>query len=255
MKYGDLKIVFACLRLHANELDKMSRRYPSHGDVAPIPGGSFVTSPREEHNNRGGGDNERGEDEGEYSRGIDFYESPTDPGGNATVSSAFTLTEVSRKSLESWEGLLYNKRTVLETKFHILENTSDLVHLLKNEPSLRITLKHRLGTSILDGSMMRRICSPLTATILLCLPTILAPPLPEGSLLSPFSNLVASLKRKESAGIIRVGSSDSDFYVFPPCAFSLNLVRRAASSLTEETTKDDYLVIIDSIGLGQLLER
>ena len=178
MKYGDLKIVFACLRLHANELDKMSRRYPSHGDVAPIPGGSIVTSPREEHNNRGGGDNERGEDGGEYSRGIDFYESPTDPGGNTPVSSAFTLTDVSRKSSESWEGLLYITRLVLGIKFHTLESTSDHVHLLKNETnrsSLRITQRKPLSTSILDGLMMRRICSPLTATILLCLPTISAP--------------------------------------------------------------------------------
>ena len=97
----------------------------------------------------------------------------------------------------------------------------------------------------------RRISASSTATILLSLPNTSAPPLPDEITLRarPLRTLVAYLKQKDAAGVITLsggtsGSTGSVLYAFPPCTFSLDLLRRAAPNLTEETTKDDHLVVV-----------
>ena len=198
----------------------------------------------------------------EYIRGLDSFENHQgndqdydegddqgDPERDSSVSSAIALADVARKSLGSWEGFLYFKKSVLGTKFHVLEGSSDFCDLCKdktNQNLLKIREKMRLDDPhLLDYWKMRRISAPLTASIMLCLPTISAPPLT-----STFRNLITYLEGKESAGVITfsesgIGPSDRMLYVFPPCTFSLDILRRAAPTLTGEMAKDSlYLVIL-----------
>ena len=198
----------------------------------------------------------RGGYHGDY-RGNDYYDSHGDGdhhGDQEGLVTARTLADVARKTTSSWQGSLILKNSAFGTKMHTLEGSSDLTDLLqdeKNRPLLRITQRLRLDQSRLDD-VSRRISSPSTATILLSLPNTAAPPLPDDASVQtrPLRNLVAYLKQKEAAGVITLsgkeGSSSvgSVLYAFPPCTFSLDLLRRAAPNLTEETTRDDHLVVV-----------
>jgi RNA-binding protein 15 len=59
---------------------------------------------------------------------------------------------------------------------------------------------------------------------------------------------VTYLKQKEAAGVISLANKNAEvtgvLYAFPPCPFAADLLRRAAPSLTDETLKDDHLVIV-----------
>merc|ERR1719153_1274363 len=75
-------------------------------------------------------------------------------------------------------------------------------------------------------------------------------PLPdEGEVQSrPLRNLVSYLKQKEAAGVISLHNRETDqggvLYAFPPCTFSMELLRRVAGNLTDEGSKDDHLVVV-----------
>ena len=64
----------------------------------------------------------------------------------------------------------------------------------------------------------------------------------------PLRNLVAYLKQKEAAGVISLAPKESDatgvLYAFPPCLFAAELLRRSAPNLTDESLKDDHLVVV-----------
>ena len=61
-------------------------------------------------------------------------------------------------------------------------------------------------------------------------------------------NLVSSLIKKEAAGVIRLQNKETEqrgaLYVFPPCAFSLDLLRRVAGDLSADGSQDDHLVVV-----------
>jgi len=201
----------------------------------------------------------RGGYHGDYSRGSDFYEAahPEENTNGAdegsSLSTAHTLADVARKTPSTWEGSLILKNSAFGTKLHVLEGSTEIAELLldeSNKPSLRITQRLRLDQSRLDD-VQRRISAPSNATILLSLPNTAAPSPEESSVQTrPLRNLVAYLKQKEAAGVITLSKSgansgnNSVLYAFPPCTFSLDLLRRAAPNLTEETTRDDHLVIV-----------
>ncbi|KAF2348911.1 Spen SPOC C-terminal [Trinorchestia longiramus] len=206
----------------------------------------------------------RGNYHGDF-RGPDYYEGHSEGADGAethsesgsSLSNARTLADVARKTSASWTGSLILKNSAFGTKMHTLEGLSDLSELLQddnNRPLLRITQRLRLDQSRLDD-VSRRINAPSTATILLSLPNTTAPPLPDDASVQtrPLRNLVAYLKQKEAAGVITLAGRDggsgssavgSVLYAFPPCVFSLDLLRRAAPNLTEETTRDDHLVVV-----------
>lgn len=137
---------------------------------------------------------------------------------------------------------------------HLIEGDTEVAEMMQDEegrPLLRITQRLRLDQSRLDD-VSRRISAPSTATILLSLPSTTAPQAPEEAAVQtrPLRNLVAYLKQKEAAGVITLNSTSKEsntqgvLYAFPPCAFSLDLLHRVSPGLTEETTRDDHLVIV-----------
>lgn len=206
----------------------------------------------------------RGGYHGDY-RGPDFFDGHPEGethdsehgDGPGSISGSRTLADVARKTTASWQGSLILKNSAFGTKMHTLEGSTELAELLQDEnnrPLLRITQRLRLDQSRLDD-VRRRISAPSTATILLSLPNTAAPPLPDDTSVQtrPLRNLVAYLKQKEAAGVITLigqeggtagASIGSVLYAFPPCTFSLDLLRRAAPNLTEETTRDDHLVVV-----------
>ncbi|KAJ1524266.1 hypothetical protein ONE63_010780 [Megalurothrips usitatus] len=64
----------------------------------------------------------------------------------------------------------------------------------------------------------------------------------------PLRNLVSYLKQKEAAGVISLLNKDTEatgvLYAFPPCPFSTELLKRTAPNLTEDSLKEDHLVIV-----------
>ena len=75
-------------------------------------------------------------------------------------------------------------------------------------------------------------------------------PLPEGMECQsrPLKNLVSYLKQKDAAGVISLSNKSADqsgvLYAFPPCNFSLDLLKRVSRDLTDEGSKDDHLVVV-----------
>ena len=70
--------------------------------------------------------------------------------------------------------------------------------------------------------------------------TLASVPLPEGMEVQsrPLKNLVSYLKQKDAAGVISLSNKATDqtgvLYAFPPCNFSLDLLRRVAGDLSDE---------------------
>ena len=56
------------------------------------------------------------------------------------------------------------------------------------------------------------------------------------------------LKQKDAAGVISLSNKTTEqsgvLYAFPPCSFSLDLLRRVAKALPDESSKDDHLVVV-----------
>lgn len=205
----------------------------------------------------------RGGYHGDFNR-PDYYEggpddhprSPENEHENG-LAGARTLADVARKTETTWQGSLILKNSSFGTKLHVIEGDAEVAEMMQDSdsrPLLRITQRLRLDQSRLDD-VSRRISAPSTATILLSLPSTTAPQAPEDLSVQarPLRNLVAYLKQKEAAGVITLGAQGGEgnannvggvLYAFPPCTFSLELLHRVAPALTEETTRDDHLVIV-----------
>jgi len=205
----------------------------------------------------------RGGYHGDYNR-PDYYEGgpedhPRTPEQEAEsgLGSARTLADVARKTETTWQGSLILKNSSFGTKLHVIEGDAEVAEMMQDSesrPLLRITQRLRLDQSRLDD-VSRRISAPSTATILLSLPSTTAPTAPDDLSVQarPLRNLVAYLKQKEAAGVITLGAQGGEgnannvggvLYAFPPCAFSLELLHRVAPALTEESARDDHLVIV-----------
>ena len=63
----------------------------------------------------------------------------------------------------------------------------------------------------------------------------------------PLRNLISYLKQKEAAGVISMAGDSSSqqgvLYCFPPCEYSMDLLRREAPNLIDEG-KDEFLVLV-----------
>jgi len=136
----------------------------------------------------------------------------------------------------------------------LTEGEHDVVEQLMqdehDQPYLKITQRLRLDQAKLDD-VSKRISSSSSHAIFLALTTSSASvPLPqEGEVQSrPLKNLVSYLKQKDAAGVISLHNRETEqngvLYAFPPCLFSLDLMRRVACNLSDESSKDDHLVVV-----------
>ena len=168
--------------------------------------------------------------------------------------SAKSITDLSKRLERCWEGGIILKNSLFPTKLLLTEGEAQVCDQLmrdeKDKPYLKITQRLRLDQAKLDD-VSKRISSSSSHAIFLALATSSAAvPLPtEGEIQSrPLRNLVSYLKQKEAAGVISLVNRETEqngvLYAFPPGSFSTELLRRAASQLSDEGVKDDHLVVV-----------
>ena len=206
---------------------------------------------------RGGGHDDWGKRPGEYLDGPPSRLRKIDsrsPEGREGISAAKSITDLSKRIEKSWEGGLILKNSLFPTKLLLTEGDIEVVDQLmqdeNDKPHLKITQRLRLDQAKLDD-VSKRISSSSSHAIFVALAASSgAVPLPdEGEVQSrPLRNLVSYLKQKEAAGVISLHNRETDqggvLYAFPPCTFSMELLRRVACNLTDEGSKDDHLVVV-----------
>lgn len=172
---------------------------------------------------------------------------------NGTLGLLRSLTEVAKKSSTKWEGSLILKSSLFPAKLHITDGDTDIVESLmldeNGSRNLRITQRLRLDQPKLED-VQKRISSSSSHAIFLGLAgsTSSIPSDDANVQTRPLRNLVSYLKQKEAAGVISLLNKETEatgvLYVFPPCDFSTELLKRTCISLTEESLKEDHLVIV-----------
>ena len=223
----------------------------------PGPGRGGGGHHRGGYGGRGGGHDDWGKRPGEYLDGppnrIRKVQSRS-PEGRDGMVSARSITDLSKRIERSWEGGLILKNSLFPTKLLLTEGDQGVVRQLmrdeNDQPYLKITQRLRLDQAKLDD-VSRRISSSTSHAVFLATATTSASvPVPtEGEVQSrPLRNLVTYLKQKDAAGVISLHNPDTEqsgvLYAFPPCSFSLDLLRRVAKALPDESSKDDHLVVV-----------
>jgi len=175
-------------------------------------------------------------------------------GGGDGVEAAKSITDLAKRVDKAWEGGIILKNSLFPTKLLLTEGEREVVdQLLKDEndkPHLKITQRLRLDETKLED-VSKRINSSSSHAIFLALAAASGSvPVPEGTEVQsrPLKNLVSYLKQKEAAGVISLHNKETEqtgvLYAFPPCNFSMELLRRVATDLTDEGSKDDHLVVV-----------
>lgn len=172
---------------------------------------------------------------------------------NGILSTARTLPEVARKSTTQWQGALILKSSLFPAKFHLTDGDTDIVEgLMKDEDGkhhLRITQRLRLDQPKLED-VQKRISTSSSHAIFLGLPCSTSSVANDDTSVQtrPLRNLVSYLKQKEAAGVISLLNKETEatgvLYSFPPCEFSTELLKRTCHNVTDESLKDDHLVIV-----------
>lgn len=170
------------------------------------------------------------------------------------ISSAKSITDLAKRIDQVWEGGLILKNSLFPTKLLLTEGEVEVVHqLMKDEsdrPHLKITQRLRLDQTKLED-VSKRITSSSSHAIFLAL-SLSSSQVPNTDspdiLCRPLRNLVSYLKQKEAAGVITLQNPHGDhtgvLYAFPPCQFSMELLRRVCPGLGDEGSKDDHLVVV-----------
>lgn len=183
------------------------------------------------------------------------HDSDSDSEGraNGVLGLARNLTDLSRKCVATWQGALILKNSLFPAKFHLTDGDVDIIDtLMKDETNrhfLRITQRLRLDQPKLED-VSKRIATSISHAIFLGLAGSTAAIASDDASVQtrPLRNLVSYLKQKEAAGVISLINKDTEstgvLYAFPPCAFSTDLLKRTAHALTDESLKEDHLVIV-----------
>lgn len=165
------------------------------------------------------------------------------------LASVSNLNDLGHKTVKVWDGGLILKNSLFPTKLHIIEGDRHIADSLKDEQgkaNLKITQRLRLDQSKLDD-VTRRMAATRAHAVFLGLPTTNAIQHDNPDVQSrPLRNLISYLKQKEAAGVISMTAPDSTqgvLYCFPPCAYSLELLRREAPDLADDG-KDEFLVVV-----------
>jgi len=179
----------------------------------------------------------------------------SDDGRMHLLAGFRTLTEISRRCPSNWTGALVLKNSFFPAKLHLTSGESSIADLLLRDetgrPHLRITQRLRLDPPKLED-VSRRVSASASHAIYLAMPTSSVTPAEESSSSAvqsrPLRNLVTYLKQKEAAGVISLSNKEADItgvlYAFPPCSFAAEMLRRTAPSLTDESLKEDHLVVV-----------
>ena len=184
--------------------------------------------------------------------GEDF--SPTRGGGGTGNGGSFlanvtSVLDLGNKTTKVWDGGLILKNSLFPTKLHVIEGDRHIADTLKDEtdkPNLKITQRLRLDQAKLDD-VTRRMTTSRSHAVFLGLPTTVAIQHDNPDVQSrPLRNLISYLKQKEAAGVISMTANDSTqgvLYCFPPCPYALDLLRREAPDLVDDS-KEEFLVVV-----------
>merc|ERR1712037_776904 len=170
------------------------------------------------------------------------------------LGGAKSITDLAKRVDKSWEGGLILKNSLFPTKLLLTEGEMEVVEQLmrdeQDKPYLKITQRLRLDQAKLDD-VSKRISSSTSHAIFLALASSSGQvPITDGAEVQsrPLRNLVSYLKQKEAAGVISLQNRETEqsgvLYAFPPCVFSMDLLRRVAGNLSDEGSKDDHLVVV-----------
>lgn len=186
---------------------------------------------------------------------------------NVVISeNVSTVPELIKCCPVAWNGGLILKSMVFPARMLSLNNGDvSLVEQLMKDPSgevpvLRITQRLRLDPVRLeDVSRRMSTAGPFGHCMLLTTAGSNSMQFTtggeDGSTLQtrPLRNLVAYLKQKEAAGVVSLNSAKDSkevlgvLYVFPPCNYAIELLKKVAPNLVTDTSKElkeEYLVIV-----------
>lgn len=173
------------------------------------------------------------------------YNNSTLPLANVT-----NINDMGHKTVKVWDGGLILKNSLFPTKLHVIEGDRHIAESLKDEtgkPNLKITQRLRLDQAKLDD-VTKRMTSARTHALFLGLPNANVVQHDNPDVQSrPLRNLISYLKQKEAAGVISMATPDAQqgvLYCFPPCTYSLDLLRREAPDLVSQEGKDEFLVVV-----------
>jgi len=174
-----------------------------------------------------------------------------------------TIPELVKCCPVAWNGGLILKSMVFPARMLLCNGDISLVDLLMKDtnetPVLKITQRLRLDPVRLED-VSKRIQTAGSFGYCLLLTTVgsntmqFATNNDDGSTLQtrPLRNLVSYLKQKEAAGVVSLNSTKDGqetlgvLYVFPPCTYATDLLKKVAPNLVTDSTKDtkeEYLVI------------
>ena len=168
------------------------------------------------------------------------------------LGGAKSITDLAKRVAKSWEGGLVLKNSLFPTKLFPIEGDMDVVEQLLRDEQDKLCLKIT-GMLRFDQANLvsKAIISSTSHAIFLALPSKRRQvPITDGAETQcrTLRNLVSYLIKKEAAGVIRLQNKETEqrgaLYVFPPCAFSLDLLRRVAGDLSADGSQDDHLVVV-----------
>lgn len=169
--------------------------------------------------------------------------------GGAFLANVTSVLDLGNKTSKVWDGGLILKNSLFPTKLHVIEGDRHIADTLKDEtdkPNLKITQRLRLDQAKLDD-VTRRMTTSRSHAVFLGLPTTVAIQHDNPDVQSrPLRNLISYLKQKEAAGVISMAGNDATqgvLYCFPPCPYALDLLRREAPDLVDDS-KEEFLVVV-----------
>lgn len=163
-----------------------------------------------------------------------------------SLDSAYTLSDITASCDKTWEGAFVLKNSLFPVKFHLTDGSAEIIESVLDQESkhiLKITQRLHLNPSKLND-VSKQISSSDAFAIFLALPSSTVKLAFEDTTLQTKSiqNLISYLKQKEAAGVLSL--TNGVLYAFPPCSFSMDLLKRTAYNLTEDNLKKDHLIIV-----------
>ena len=180
--------------------------------------------------------------------------SPSRSNKGQDLAMARNVTEICRMTPKVWEGGLILKNSLFPTKLHLIEGNRRIAESLKDEQertNLKITQRLRLDQNKLED-VSKRMSNSSSHAVFLGVTTnntTITCDNPEVSN-RPLRNLISYLKQKEAAGVISMTHNETDemqqgvLYCFPPCEYSMDLLKREAPNVVDESNKDDHLLVV-----------
>ncbi|XP_022238259.1 putative RNA-binding protein 15 [Limulus polyphemus] len=179
----------------------------------------------------------------------------------AIANSVTNIQDLAKCCPVAWHGGLVLKNSAFPSRMHVCSGDPSLVDSLMkvssvDVPVLRINQRLRLDQPKLED-VTRRISNAGNHghCMLLAMPGSVSHTDDQSGAVQqrPLRNLVSYLKQKEAAGVValQAASNKKDgkdlngvLYAFPPCEFTLELLRRIVPNLTGESSKEDHLVVV-----------